>query len=82
MTQSPLVTIYSTPTCSFCRMAKAYFGRHQVQFTEKDVSADQEALKEMVTKTGQWGVPVITVNTATVIGFDQERLKSLLQLPD
>jgi S1-C subfamily serine protease len=51
-----------------------------VPYVEKDVSRDQRAAQEMVQRTGQRGVPVITVDGDVVIGFDQRRLEQLLPL--
>lgn len=72
------VTIYTTPTCHFCHMAKDFFGEHGVAFTEHDVARDLEKRKEMIEKSGQMGVPVITVGKNLIVGFDQDRLKELL----
>jgi S1-C subfamily serine protease len=49
-----------------------------VSFIEKDVSRDQVAAQEMVQRSGQMGVPVITVDGSVVVGFDQPRLERLL----
>jgi serine protease Do len=45
---------------------------------EKNVAADRRAAQEMVRATGQQGVPVITVDGQAVIGFNQPRLRQLL----
>lgn len=74
------VTIYSTPTCHFCGMAKEFFKANNVAYTEHDVASDLAARKEMVEKSGQMGVPVITVGDQLVVGFDEEELRSLLNL--
>ena len=74
------VTIYSTPTCSYCKAAKAFFKEHNVAYTEKDVAGDSAARTEMVEKSGQMGVPVIFVDTNMTIGFDEGRLKQLLAI--
>lgn len=79
MTNEP-VTIYSTPTCHFCGMAKEFFKANNVAYTEHDVAADIAQRKEMIEKSGQMGVPVITVGEKLVIGFDEEELRSLLNL--
>jgi len=65
------ITIYSTPTCGFCRMAKEYFKSLNLTFTEFDVASDQAKAQEMFAKSGQWGVPVIDINGKIVIGFDK-----------
>ena len=72
------VTIYSTPTCHFCQAAKEFFKENNVEYTEHDVAQDMERHQEMVQKSGQMGVPVIFVGDDMVIGFDKEKLASLL----
>ncbi len=72
------VTIYSTPTCHFCNMAKEYFAQHKIAYTPIDVSTDAEKRKEMVEKSGQLGVPVIVIDNDIVIGFNKPKLAQLL----
>ncbi len=74
------VTIYSTPTCHFCNMAKDYFAQNNIQYTPIDVSADAEKRKEMVEKSGQLGVPVIVIDNDVVIGFNKPKLAQLLNI--
>jgi len=76
----PIVTIYSTPTCHFCGMAKEFFQANNIQYTEHDVASDLERRKEMVTKSGQMGVPVIYIDDELTVGFDEERIRGLLHL--
>jgi len=42
------------------------------------VSVDQAAAYEMIRKTGQQGVPVITIDDQVVVGFDRRRMELLL----
>ena len=72
------VTIYSTPTCHFCHMAKDFFKSNNVAYTEYDVGSNIEKRKEMLDKSGQMGVPVIYVDNELVMGFDEDRLRQLL----
>ena len=72
------VTIYSTPTCHFCGLAKEFFKANNVAYTEYDVAHDLTKRQEMIQKSGQMGVPVIFVGDDMVIGFDKERLASSL----
>ena len=78
------VTIYSTPTCQFCLMAKEFFKKNNVEFTDYNVAENDAKREEMIQKTGQMGVPVIVVGEGDgekiVIGFDQPKLKELLGL--
>jgi glutaredoxin 3 len=79
MTQLP-VTIYSTPSCHYCNLAKDFFKAKGVEYTEVNVGADREAAKAMVQRTGQMGVPVIDVGDQTIVGFDEEKLRTLLKI--
>ena len=74
------VTIYSTPTCVYCNMAKTFFKSNNVAFTEHNVATDLEARKQMIDKTGQMGVPVIEVDNEVIVGFNEDKLKSLLNV--
>lgn len=72
------VSIYSTPTCTYCNMAKAFFKEKGVSYTEYDVSSDIDKRKEMVEKSGQMGVPVIDIDGELVVGFDKEVVSKML----
>lgn len=76
----PNVTIYTTPACPFCKMAKAFFKEHNIAFEEKDVANDSAMAEEMVKKSGQMAVPVIDIDGELTTGFDKERLSTLLHL--
>ena len=74
------VTVYSTPTCHFCNMAKEYFKENNVSFESFDVSVDPEKRREMMEISGQLGVPVITIDNDVVIGFNRPKLAELLSI--
>ena len=72
------VSIYTTPTCGYCRMAKDFFKEHNIQYTEYNVATDSEKRKEMIEKSGQMGVPVIFIGDDMIIGFNEEKIKTAL----
>jgi len=80
------VTIYSTPSCHFCHIAKDFLKEHNIAYTEFDVARDLEKRQEMIQKSGQMGVPVIMVGDPAnpsghdemIIGFDEEKLAAVL----
>lgn len=74
------VKIYTTPSCVYCRMTKSFFQKNNIQYKELNVATDLKAREEMIQKSGQLGVPVITVGGDVVIGFDQEKLSRLLEI--
>ncbi len=74
------VTIYSTPSCHFCHMAKDFFKEKNVAYTEFNVASDLEKRKEMVSKSGQMGVPVIVIGDEFIVGFNKPKVVQLLGL--
>ena len=72
------VIMYTTPSCVYCKSAKAFFKDNNITFEEKDVSADVKARDEMVKKSGMMAVPVIDVDGNVVIGFDKRKISELL----
>ncbi len=61
-------------------MAKEYFTKHNIQYTDHNVASDKEKRQEMLDKTGQLGVPVITIGDSIIIGFDKPAIDEALGL--
>lgn len=76
----PKVIVFSTPSCSYCNMAKQYFRQKNVRFTDIDVSRDQSAARDMVRRSGQMGVPVIDIGGKVIVGFNRPKIDQLLGL--
>jgi glutaredoxin-like YruB-family protein len=74
------VTIYSTPSCTYCNLAKDFFKKNGVKYTEHNVATDLVKRKEMIEKTGQMGVPVIELDEEIVVGFDESKLRQSLKI--
>lgn len=74
------VTVYSTPTCSWCNTLKAYLRKHRIRFTDIDVSRNQSAADEMVRRSGQRGVPQTDIGGEMIVGFNQARINELLNI--
>jgi glutaredoxin-like YruB-family protein len=80
MKKTKEATIYTTPTCIYCKLAKEFFKQNNIKFKEYNVAEDIEKAKEMIEKSGQQGVPVIDINGKIIIGFDRNKLKEALEL--
>ncbi|MEK7582033.1 MAG: glutaredoxin domain-containing protein [Patescibacteria group bacterium] len=74
------VSIYTTPTCTYCKMSKDFFKENNISYQEYNVAVDLEKRKEIIEKSGQMGVPVIFIDNEIVVGFDKARFKELLGL--
>jgi len=72
------ILIYSTPTCHFCHMAKDFFSENNIAFTDYDVQNDLQKRQEMVGKSGGMAVPVFDIDGEIIVGYDKERIASLV----
>ena len=73
-----MVKIYSTPVCPYCSTLKQFLSDEGVAFEDIDVIKNKEALEEIIKKTGRAEVPIVDINGEIVVGFDKEKICSLL----
>jgi glutaredoxin 3 len=76
------VTIYSTPSCHFCHMAKDFFHDNNVAFQDFNVAEDMDKRKDMIEKSGQMGVPVIIIDNNLIVGFNKPKIVELLGIKE
>ncbi len=74
------VTVYSTPTCSWCTTLKTHLKKNGIRFTDIDVSKDQKAAEAMTRRSGQQGVPQTDIGGEMIVGFDKVKINSLLNI--
>ena len=63
----------------FCGRVKEFLSTNSVPFEERDVSQDEAALDELQ-KLGFMTTPVTVVDGEVVVGFDQKKLSTLLNI--
>lgn len=76
------ITIYTTPTCHFCKLAKEFFAEKNIEYTAYDVASDADKRNEMIQMTGQLGVPVIVIGDSVMVGFDREKVAAKLGIEE
>jgi glutaredoxin-like YruB-family protein len=72
------VIVYSTPACPWCKRTKEYLSGKNISYLEYNVAENKDAAREMIQKSEQMSVPVITIGDEVVVGFNQTLLDSLL----
>jgi len=72
------VTVYSTPSCSWCTRLKTYLDSKGVKYRDIDISKDQKIADDLVKRSGQQGVPQTEINGKIIVGFDQAKIDSML----
>lgn len=75
----PEVEIFTTPTCPYCKKLKQWMEQEGVDYVEHNVAEDREQAVRMMKKTGQQGVPQTFVGDQAVIGFQPQKIESLLE---
>ena len=63
----------------FCGKVKEFLSQNKVEFTDRNIAADETALKELE-KLGYLTTPVTVIDGEVIVGFDLARLRTLLQL--
>ncbi len=61
----------------FCGKVKELLSQRGINFTERDVSQDEQALSELE-RLGVMTTPVTVIGDELVIGFDRAKLERLL----
>lgn len=73
------VEIYTSNTCGYCHAAKEFFEANGIEYIEHNVSKDVEARKTLI-KKGIMSVPLIIIDGEEIMGFDEAKIKSLLNI--
>ncbi len=73
------ITLYSTPSCPYCKLVKDYLKEQNLPFTDIDVSLDNDAIQKMVKLSGQMGVPVIDISGQVIVGWNKNALEEVIK---
>ena len=75
--QAGEVVLYGTASCGYCRKARYFLNKNNIPFTDLDVEKSADARRDFE-RLGGSGVPVVTVGSKVVHGYDLPRLTALL----
>ena len=73
------VTVYTTTRCPYCVMLKNFLVDQKIPFKEVNVEMNPEIMNQIVTKTGQMGVPQTEINGKWVVGYDPNNIMMALR---
>ena len=62
----------------FCNQAKEYLSQKGIQFQEKDIAQDPDALADLK-KLGYMTTPVIVIDGSVIVGFDADKIDQALR---
>ena len=81
-----IITIYTTDSCPYCKMAKEFLKAHNLKFTEIDVREHPDKGEKIAERSQEMGVPQIEIKKdkedagTIIVGFDKEALKKALKI--
>lgn len=64
------ITIFTTPGCPHCEAGRVFLRAQGADYVDRDVSADPDALRDMLFLLGRSEVPALYVGYRAAIGFD------------
>lgn len=72
------IKVFSQPTCPACNELKDYLKKKGVDFVDMDVTANREALDEMIKVQKVRVTPLLLAGDKRVIGFDPVEIDKVL----
>jgi glutaredoxin len=72
------IRIFSQPTCPACNDLKDYLKKKGVDFTDVDITANREALDEMIKVHKVRVTPLLLAGDRKIIGFDPVEVDRVL----
>lgn len=71
------VIMFTTQTCSSCKVAKNFLFQNRIQFEQKDINVDAKAREELLRRNIS-GVPTFRIGKDYVTGFDPTKILKLV----
>lgn len=75
----PEVIVYSSTGCPYCEKVKGFLKEHNIEFEERNASLHKEYFDELKARK-IFGTPATLINGKLVLGFQEKKLKKLLDL--
>jgi len=73
----PKIIMYGSQNCMYCHIAKQFFRKHNLPFTEYDIDASSKH-REMFYILGGKGTPLLIVNNEIIHGYDERLIRNAL----
>jgi glutaredoxin len=76
---APVVDLFTTSWCPWCKKARDYFNGRGIRFTEHDIDRDAAALKRKVGIDGDRRVPTAVIDGKVVRGYSPSAYQAALE---
>ena len=73
------VTVYTAPWCGWCRKTLAWLDERDIDYTNKDIDADDDYAQELVAKSGGRSIPFVEIDGTQIRGYNPHQMAALLE---
>ncbi|MDH5472930.1 MAG: glutaredoxin family protein [Gammaproteobacteria bacterium] len=73
----PQILMLGSQTCQYCATARAFFEKHNLPYTEKDIEQSDDARRIFDLMNGQ-GTPLLIINGQIMHGYDENMIRDAL----
>jgi len=74
----PKVVLFTQPDCPPCHIVKLFLSERGVEFVERDIKKDPEAVRDLAEIYKSHSTPTLVIGDEVMIGFNPERLDAIL----
>lgn len=74
-----MITLYSSPACAYCHMAREYLKSKKLKFKEYDIADNPKAFDWVVKNVGQAATPILDINGTVIVGFNRPQIDLALK---
>lgn len=74
-----MLKLYVTTGCPFCRRVHEFAKKHNIKLEEKDISADEQSMKEVLEIGGKRQVPFLVDQSANIYKYESEKIIDYLK---
>jgi len=74
----PMVEMFVTSWCGYCKKAEAYFRKRNIPFVKYDIEKDQKAARRKSQLTTSRGVPFVLIGDVGIPGYSEAAFERAL----
>ena len=75
----PIVELFVTSWCGYCKKAEAYFTRRNIPYVKYDVEKDRDAARRKASLTQSRGVPFVLIGDVGIPGYSEAAFERALR---
>ncbi len=74
-----VITLYTLEGCTWSDKAREFLNSQNIPYIERNVSANEEFIIEIIMLTGAITLPIVYINGVVITGFDQIAISTALR---